>query len=218
MIYEFPAVGDPIRQGDIFASLPKLDISLAQMFVVGEEEGVTQERRWEDVVSEELGKDQFVRLVVTARTAVGIVITQDCDTQFGPSITLSSVLPIAEVVKELNNTKTPKAFQKEVRNQNKKNLKWFYLPPDEQMNFKEKMAVDFQLTFSVPREGLQGLRSLRLGRLNPEADEHFRERLSEFYRRYPVDDWYPLNPEEFEAYRASAPEATPRPWQVPKKQ
>jgi len=75
------------------------------------------------------------------------------------------------------------------------------------------MAVDFTVTLRVPRAELEELRSLRRGRLNPVADEHFRERIAEFFRRYPYDEWYPLNQEELEAYRREYPDTPPFPWQ-----
>ena len=209
MIYEFPDASAAIRQGDIFESLPQVQISLAQLFLVGEEDGTTETRRWEDVLTEE-----FVRLVVTARPVTGIVITQDCDTQRADLITLCAVQPMKDIVVEP--TPRPEKFFDQLRTQCQKNLKWFYLPPDPRIGFADRMAVDFQVTFTVPRADLEALRRLRRGRLIHEADEHFRERLSDFFRRYPVDEWYPLSREEFVAYQAKvAKDATPRPWQLP---
>jgi len=74
--------------------------------------------------------------------------------------------------------------------------------------------VDFMVTLRVPREGLEGLRSSsRKARLNAVASEHFRERIGEFFRRYPYDEWYALNAEEMEAYRMEYPDAIPFAWQ-----
>jgi len=75
------------------------------------------------------------------------------------------------------------------------------------------MAVDFLVTLRIPREDLESLRSLRKGRLNPVADEHFRERIAEFFRRYPYDEWYPLNQEELATYAAAHEGTKPYPWQ-----
>ena len=63
------------------------------------------------------------------------------------------------------------------------------------------MAVDFLVTLRVPREDLEKLRSLRRGRLNAVADEHFRERIGEFFRRYPYDEWYALDEQEMSEYK-----------------
>jgi hypothetical protein len=65
----------------------------------------------------------------------------------------------------------------------------------------------------LPRGELGDLRKLRKGRLNITAYEHFRERIAEFYRRYPYDEWYPLDKAEMETYKNEYPDATLFPWQ-----
>jgi hypothetical protein len=45
------------------------------------------------------------------------------------------------------------------------------------------------------------------------ADEHFRERIADFFRRYPYDEWYALNHEELAAYQQEYPDTNPYPWQ-----
>jgi hypothetical protein len=75
------------------------------------------------------------------------------------------------------------------------------------------MAVDFLVTLRVPREDLESLRSLRRGRLNATADEHFRERIGEFFRRYPYDEWYALDEHEMAEYKKEYPDAEPFQWQ-----
>lgn len=47
MIYEATELGDPIRQGDIFVGLPKIDLSLKQMLIV--DQGQRLEARWQDI-------------------------------------------------------------------------------------------------------------------------------------------------------------------------
>ena len=76
------------------------------------------------------------------------------------------------------------------------------------------MAADFQTVFRIPRAELESRRlSLRRGRLNSLAGSHFRERLSEFFRRYPYDEWYPLDRVEMDVYAKAYPEAERFPWQ-----
>ncbi|MBM4082926.1 MAG: hypothetical protein FJ278_24680 [Planctomycetes bacterium] len=74
--------------------------------------------------------------------------------------------------------------------------------------------MDFMVTIRVPLQDLAALRSLRKGRLNPIADEHFRERIAEFFRRYPYDEWYPLDQREFaeDGYRESSCPSIGRWW------
>jgi hypothetical protein len=80
------------------------------------------------------------------------------------------------------------------------------------------MVVPFENVFQVPAAGLKiRVARLRRGRLNEVADEHFRESIAQYFRRYPVDEWYPLNKEEFDKYvkdetKSSTP---PMPWQKP---
>ncbi len=87
------------------------------------------------------------------------------------------------------------------------------LPTDKQLDFSDKMAVDFLVTLRVPREDLENLRSLRRGRLNTVADEHFRERIGEFFRRYPYDEWYALDEREMAEYTKEYPDTEPFQWQ-----
>ena len=75
------------------------------------------------------------------------------------------------------------------------------------------MAVDFLVTIRVPREDLENIRSRRCGRLNKVADEHFRERIGEFFRRYPYDEWYALDEQEMDAYTKEYPDTKPFQWQ-----
>ena len=77
------------------------------------------------------------------------------------------------------------------------------------------MAADFQSVLHISRAYLeQNVAALRLARLNQIADEHFRERLAEYFRRYPYDEWYPLDKAESEEYCRSKPEPIrPYPWQ-----
>jgi len=67
----------------------------------------------------------------------------------------------------------------------------------------------------VPMWDLMDLRKFRVGTLNSVANEHFRECLGHFFRRYSYNEWYPLTQEQFLAYRESkkSEEITPYEWQ-----
>ena len=71
------------------------------------------------------------------------------------------------------------------------------------------MGVDFESIFEVKREMLKKyIGKIRIGRLEDEvACPHFRERVAEFFRRYPYNEWYPLDKEEFLEYEKSQDEA-----------
>jgi len=128
-------------------------------------------------------------------------------------ITLCEIRQFCDIERKSQNTSAPKSWKNIITQQARINQKWFYLPPDEKVGFTDKMGVDFLVTLRVPRADLEALRSLRKGRLNGIADEHFRERIAEFFRRYPYDEWYPLNKEELATYVAEYPDAKPFPWQ-----
>ncbi|MCP5524361.1 MAG: hypothetical protein H7A46_22745 [Verrucomicrobiales bacterium] len=213
MIYETVSPEAPIRQGDIFSAVPRIELSLQDLSVLGKEDSLTSVN-WRDLVS---GQHVPATVVCAVRPVPAIVITQDCDALRAADITLCEILPLAEVDGTFKNPgkSGPDWWAKMIPRQCQRNLKWFYLPPDPAVRLTERMAVDFRVTVRVALSDLRSLIHLRCGRLNPEADEHFRERLSEFFRRYPYDEWYPLTPEEFNAYRRDAPEAEPKAWQSP---
>ncbi len=200
MIYELPLETAPIRQGDIFETMPRVDLSLTEISIVSatnEPEAVT----W-DVVR---GSAEPVAAVVGVRPVWAIVITQDCDTIRAPDITLCEIKPFRDVLRVRLPT-TPRGWTELLRKQAVQNLKWFYLPQDPTVGFTDRMAVDFLATLRVARVDLEAARYLRRGRLNDVADEHFRERLAEFFRRYPYNEWYSFTKDEFDAYRAGNPQ------------
>jgi len=207
MIYEYPDQSAPLRQGDIFVGIPRIELSL-QRVVLADAEG-EREANWQELA----GRTEHFNIMVPVRPVAAIVATQDCDTLHSRDITLCEIRKFQDVERKSKDTRAPKSWKNLITQQARINQKWFYLPPDEKVGFTDKMGVDFLVTLRVPRADLEALRSLRKGRLNSTADEHFRERIAEFFRRYPYDEWYPLNKEELEVYRQEYPEAQPFPWQ-----
>jgi hypothetical protein len=209
MIYDVLGESDPICQGDIFSKLPRIDLSLEKMVIVTKDE--ERAASWAEISS----TDEPLNAILPLRSVAAIVATQDCDAQHERDITLCEIRPFL-AVGGLTPPSTPKKWTQIITKHSRVNLKWFYLPPDDQIGFSEKMAVDFRITIRVPRKDLEGLLHLRKGRLNSVAYEHFRERLSEFFRRYPYDEWYPLDPSELAAYKEEHPDVAPFPWQTQK--
>ena len=207
MIYEFPDQTAPIRQGDIFIGLPRVDLSLEEILLVDE----VGERiaKWKDLANH---SNPF-NIIVPVRPVASIVATQDCDAYNSRDITLCEIREFRDVERKSKDTRSPKKWKSILTQHARLNQKWFYLPPDEQLGFSDKMGVDFLVTLRVPREDLDNLRSLRRGRLNAVADEHFRERIGEFFRRYPYDEWYALDKEEMAAYSKEYRDAELFPWQ-----
>jgi hypothetical protein len=209
MIYDFPTPTEPIRQGDIFQSIPRMDFDLADLPVIGDE--TTQSGDWLGVVS---SVDPITALVAM-RPVLAIVITQDCDTVRVDDIALCEIDRFDVVEASARGARYPNKTMSVITKHSKLNLKWFYLPPDDTLGFSDKMGVDFHSVLRVSRTYLENnLSTLRKGRLNPIATQHFRERLSEYYRRYPYDEWYPLDRAEFAEYQKSKQESVePYPWQ-----
>lgn len=211
VIYEFPDSTAPIRQGDIFFGLPRIDISLDRVIMVNQ----LGERisTWEDIAE----KGEPVNIMVPVQPVNAIVVTQDCDNIRNQYITLCEIRNFTDVEGKCKNITAPKSWRKIITQHARINQKWFYLPPDNNIPFTDKMAVDFIVTLRVLRTDLENLRDLRRGRLNDIADEHFRERIGEFFRRYPYDEWYPLDNDEMNSYINDYPEVNPFPWQKVKK-
>lgn len=209
MIYEFPSSDQPIKQGDIFKSLPHVFLDPSKL-IVFENDQPTIPHSW----LEEMEK-QEISVLATVEPKYGIVVNQDCDTSRDTFIAFFEICPFSEVTK-LTTKPTPEWWAKNLTKAARENLKWFYLPSDERIGFSEKMAANFQTIIPVKTRFLvNNLAQLRIGRLNPEADEHFREHIAQYFRRYPYDEWYPLNKEEFEAYKKDPTRASsvPRPYQ-----
>ena len=211
MIYEFPDQAAPIRQGDIFIGLPRIDLSLQEILLIDTEgERIAQ---WRDLAEQ----NQPINIIVPVRSVAAIVATQDCDALRSRDITLCEIREFRDIERKSRETTAAKSWKNILTQHARINLKWFYLPPSDRLGFSDKMAVDFLVTLRVPREDLENLRSLRRGRLNATADEHFRERIGEFFRRYPYDEWYALNEQEMAEYRKEYPDAEPFPWQDERK-
>lgn len=144
----------------------------------------------------------------------GIVATQDCDAIRAPGISFFVISPITDVLGQRDIPKDDKGWVTWITKHNQERGKFFYLPPDAKLGFTERMLVIFEKIIQLPKDPItRRVPSLRKGRLNDDADEHFRESAAQFFRRYPFNPWYPLSPEEFGSYVAKNPEAKAYPWQ-----
>ncbi len=212
MIYDIPDPQAPIRQGDIFRQIPRVDLDPARLLVVSDSvHQKTEVLDWLKIAT----RAARTPALVTIRPVYAIVITQDCDAGRVEDISLCEVDRFDVVYPAGKDAKYPKRTMDLITKQSRVNLKWFYLPREPRIEFEAPMAADFQSVLRVPRTYLEeNIAALRLARLNQIADEHFRERLAEYFRRYPYDEWYPLDKAEFDEYRRSKPEPIqPFPWQ-----
>jgi hypothetical protein len=211
MIYEIPSSNSPVQQGDIFRYIPRIDINLEQLSVVDGDD--FYERNWVDLTGS--GGNSPITTVVAIRPVTAIVITQDCDAVRVDDIALAEIVLFEQVMSDIVKAKYPEKTWGIITKQSRLNLRWFYLPIDESIGFAQRMAVDFHSVLRTSRFFLErNIAQFRVARLKEIAYEHFREKLSEYYRRYPYDEWYPLDKNEYQEYRKSKNEPVdPFDWQ-----
>ncbi|MCB0179749.1 MAG: hypothetical protein KDI62_16065 [Anaerolineae bacterium] len=206
MIYEYPDENEPIRQGDLFYPLPRMNIDLEKMAVHTPE-------KFEEISWENIDFDDSIIVSVPLKPVWGIVATQDCDTTRSPVISLFEIDSLKEVTR-LTLPSKPTKWVEFITKKSRENARWFYLPTDNNVGFKERMAINFELVFQIRRMNLeQQISTLRRGRLNRVAYEHYRESISHYFRRYPYDEWYSLTDEEFNEYNSKKGPVEPFGWQ-----
>jgi hypothetical protein len=211
MIYDFPSSSDIISQGDIFIDIPLVDFNFLKGLSVIEAGSKIKNITWQEIIANPQEKEIVAVLGITSVPA--IVITQTCDAQRKEYVTLCEII-------ELQNIEPFKSLHgKSLKNQvaslidgNRKKHDYFYLPPDTQIGFTERMAVLFANTIRLQREDLETLINNRKGRLKKYPYEHFREKLSDYFRRYAVNDWYMLTKDEIEHHH-EYPNIEKFPWQ-----
>jgi hypothetical protein len=211
MIYHIPATDAPIRQGDIFQYIPKIEIDLEQLPVLDDD--TFSRNTWVELTKN--GSDTPITSLVAIRPVTAIVLTQDCDAVRIDDIALSEITLFEHLMTDIKVAKYPTKTRDIITKQSRLNLRWFYLPIDPNIGFTQRMAADFHSVLRTSRSFLKNhISQFRVARLNDIAVEHFREKLSEYYRRYPYDEWYPLDKMEFDDYSKSKNEPTdPFPWQ-----
>ena len=210
MIYETVGVGEPIKQGDIFRYIPRADYHISKMVIL-DEDNEPNEINWSESVP---GLDGVVRAVLPVSSVTGIVITQNCDAVRGEFLSLCQVEEFLSSINQDEEPKNSKKWKTLIMHTARTMPRYFYLPAAPEAGFEQRMAVDFRVTLRVPRKLLDNLKQYRLVRLNRTANDHFRESIAHFFRRYACNEWYPLTKEEFDAYAEKCPEPVkPYPWQ-----
>lgn len=197
MIYDFPATSEQIRQGDIFVDVPRVEFDLSGDLSVLEENMAISSVSWEELVREK--KDVAAVLGITLVPAV--VATQSCDTQRSEYITLCEIIELTDLgpFKQYSEMRTKSRVSALVKNERKMH-NYFYLPPDNIIGFEVPKAILFPHTMRLARNVLEAIKENRKGRLNETAFEHFREKFSNYYRRYAFNEWYMLNKDELKEY------------------
>ena len=102
MIYDFPGPEEPIRQGDIFLKLPRVDISLKKITAL--DTFGTVETSWNKIFE----RTDPVNAIVTLKPAAAIVISQDCDASRPNDLTLCEIRDFRDVERKCQETTSPK--------------------------------------------------------------------------------------------------------------
>lgn len=208
MIYEPVEIGEPICQGDIFQNVPRVDFTLSDLAVI-DEYNEPRAMSWQDLLATKATEP--ISAIFSVKPVTAIVITQNCDAVRGQSLSLCQIDNYLAAMNQAQPPKDAKGWQSLLMKNGRTNSRFFYLPESQQFSLPDKMAVDFRLVLPVPRTDLESLRHHRVARLNRVANEHFRESLGNFFRRYAYNEWYALSPEELRHY--PDPGAAPYEWQ-----
>ena len=212
MIYERVDSTEPIRQGDIFKNVPRVDFILSALAIIDGDDSLKETNWREALLSKNSGDPISAVLAVIPVTA--IVMTQNCDAVRGESLSLCQIDDYLVATGQQSVPKDAKAWQSLLVRTARTNNRFFYLPEGPDFGFEGKMAADLRVVLRVARQDLEQMRDQRVARLNPTARDHFRECLGHFFRRYAYNEWYPLTVEELRHYAAkSAEPIDPFEWQ-----
>ena len=196
MIYRPVDAEKPLEQGDIFRSVPSPQFSLANLAIVTTDKESPEEVSWHELVQH--NEANSITALIAFESVSAIVISQNCDTTRGRDISLCSLDPLTEYIK--NPSSNPKKWNNQLL-KHAHNPRYFYLPADSTIGIPAPMSADFRAVLRLNRKDLLDMRtSCRIGQLNDVAGEHFRESLAQFFRRYPVNEWYPLTEKEAGVY------------------
>jgi hypothetical protein len=196
VVYDLLETDCPIRQGDIFYPLPYTEVSLNNIQSLQKNdraEMAVAVSNWDGL----LEREEIV-IITALRKTWGIIASQNCDASRIPNISLFQI----EQYHTVNPTPptNPKKWITTLTERACKNASWFYLPIDERLGIHDRMIVNFHKVFQIPRADLERNIKLRKGRLVDVAYEHYRESIAQYYRRYPYNEWYPMNREEAALY------------------
>jgi len=203
VFYAFPLPSEEIKQGDIFMNIPCVELGPLDELLISEE-GAPPDKMtnlpWHEVIHS--SEEGATAALVGIYPVPAIVITQSCDAARKDYITLCEIIELSEIKAFCDyKTKSLKNLAQDLVDHNRKMPEIFYLPPDSDVGFTDKMVAVFSNTIRVPREELERLKNNRKGRLNDVAYEHFREKLAHFFHRYAFNEWYILSKKELEAHK-----------------
>ena len=216
MIYSIPNPSDVLQQGDIFRYIPKVEISMNKLVAIKQIDQSTNQKPIETTWRKEIEDSQSVVYgLLPIKPVDAIVVTQDCDASRGMDISLCEIRKFSDVFHQTLPADDKYAKWIDViTKKSQVNQKWYYLPICKEIGFSCRMGVDFMSIIRVNRIELEEMREdYRVAKLNDNvAKPHFRERIANFFRRYPYNEWYPLNKKEYEEYVKDKGPVEPYEW------
>lgn len=197
MIYTNVGEEDPLQQGDILYPVP--------MFVPLTLDTIPKLSSNGDVISSDWVEDLQMKSLVTSGVAVKpvmcIVASQSCDASRASYISCFLIDEFENVTNKKLDGKEAKGRSDLIVAGQRKSGKWFYLPQDDNFMIQKPMAINFGRIFQLQRESLiSKLDTLRIGKLNSVAYEHYREMVAQYFTRYSYNEWYSLAADELSAY------------------
>ncbi|HZJ18378.1 MAG TPA: hypothetical protein VFD45_02035, partial [Patescibacteria group bacterium] len=149
---------------------------------------------------------------VTIQKLIGIVASQNCD------VTRNTLISFFKIDTFTNVTKY-KPPESKADNKRRKYLnllmegsdtvakfKWFYLPESDKVGFDQKMTIDLEILFQIPRKSIEeNIKFLRKGRLNERSMAHYQRTIANYFTRYAHDKWHCLTKPELKEYNSLLP-------------
>ncbi|MDD2681090.1 MAG: hypothetical protein PHE20_03255 [Patescibacteria group bacterium] len=203
--YKIPVTEDDLNQGDIFESIPfvQLDSKIVTQMVETENDLKTM-----DISSHVPDEDQKTDLVVASiMWKPGIVISQNCDATREEYISFCEIRRLEDTDKDYAQI-AHKSVERKIEYLSKKEyqhqFKYFYLLQDQGVFDGNKMAVDFRRIYQVKKEIIDALKNKRIARLTDKSLDHFRSKLGNYFKRFAYDGWYVLNKGEYDIFYDNA--------------
>ncbi|MCD6556427.1 MAG: hypothetical protein J7K64_04465 [Bacteroidales bacterium] len=188
-----------LGQGDIFSYLPFFNInsSIVDVIFPGDEEPVYKETDLAEYVPSDSGV--LKNVVTDVILKPGIVITQNCDVLRSDYISFCEIGRFDDIETSLNEKTSELNKLLFLTKKYAHQEKYFYLQDDDRF-FSDRMAVDFSRIYQIKRTLLEKMINKRIASLGKIPLEHFRVKISNYFKRFAYDGWYMLNKDEFEAF------------------
>jgi len=136
-------LASPSVRGTFFRKIPNVELSLAKMVLL-DADGERIQTTWRQQV-EYLHDDEPFVLMVPVGPVDAIVITQNCDAVREECICLCRIEKYLAAIGQGGAPSSDEKWQSLITRKSRENPKVFYLPADPEIDFPERMGVDFRV-------------------------------------------------------------------------